>query len=615
MSNLFLRRGNVVKMVIAGLMLSVASYSFATDGLEVRHQAREQNIVFVNSAKKYVLLPVENAAPEAQVYVVVDTERKSILNNVRLARNKVDLYVPLDLSQFKGEVIALEVNGVPSDAICWQNMSLSETYDMTNTERYRSLYHHTPAYGWMNDPNGMVYKDGVYHLFFQHNPYGSLWGNMHWGHSTSTDLVNWTFEGDAIAPDAWGTVFSGSAVVDKDNTAGFGAGAIVAIYASSKPTPRGECQSESIAYSTDGGKTFKKYAHNPVLTSTENDFRDPKVIWYEPGKYWVMILAVGQEMWFYTSDDLKSWSKQSSFGAGQGSHDGVWECPDLVELPVEGTKESRWVLICNINPGGPFGGSVTQYFVGTFDGKRFVNDYSSKAKWMDYGKDNYATVTWSNAPNGRCIALGWMSNWQYQNNLPTKQYRGTNTIARDLSLYKYNGELYLKSAPAKEMLAARKHKDSVDAFTVNANDTDNFYTFAPYDGAYEIEMTLSCDKGKSVGFSLGNWQGEKVDFCMDMAANEFTMDRTKSGDTSFSDDFLIVTKAPLNSKGDQTLRIFVDRSSIEVFGNEGKFVMSNRVFPSSPYSELTFKSNVGTTKVKRLNKYTLTKTELTENIK
>ena len=224
---------------------------------------------------------------------------------------------------------------------------------------------------------------------------------MHWGHATSTDLVTWEHHGDAISPDALGTIFSGSCVVDKDNTAGFGAGAVIAFYTSAS-----DRQVQSMAYSLDNGKTFKKYARNPILTSTQRDFRDPKVIWHEDTKKWIMVLAVGQEMEIYSSADLKSWTLESKFGEGQGAHGGVWECPDLLELPVEGTELKKWVLVCNLNPGGPFGGSATQYFVGTFDGKRFVNESPAVTKWMDWGKDHYATVTWSNAPAGRCHCIG-----------------------------------------------------------------------------------------------------------------------------------------------------------------------------------------------------------------
>ena len=270
------------------------------------------------------------------------------------------------------------------------------------------------------------------------------------GHAISKDLIHWEHQPVAIAPDALGTIFSGSCVVDKDNTAGFGAGAIVAFYTSAS-----DRQVQSMAYSLDNGRTFKKYDRNPILTSTQRDFRDPKVFWHKESNKWIMVLAVGQEMQLYSSPNLKDWTYESSFGEGQGAHAGVWECPDLIELPVKGTELKKWVLICNINPGGPFGGSATQYFVGTFDGKQFVNESPALTKWMDYGKDHYATVTWSNAPEDRKIALAWMSNWEYANNVPTSQYRSANSVPRDLALYTKNGQTYLSSTPSPEVLKLR----------------------------------------------------------------------------------------------------------------------------------------------------------------
>lgn len=594
-----------VKTVLLALAFAVVpSVLPAAPQLKIFHLANEQNIVSVVEAPRYLLLPVQDDAPEAKLCVVENNRQATVVVNVRLARERVDYYVPFDLKAFAGRDVKIDVQGVPQGSLCWDKMSLSDTFDTTNTEKFRPVYHHTPAYGWMNDPNGMFYKDGVYHLYFQHNPYGSTWGNMNWGHSYSTDLVHWTYAGDAITPDAWGTVFSGSAVVDKDNSAGFGRNAIVAFYTSAKPTPWGDAQMQSIAYSTDDGKTFEKYPGNPVITSTEKDFRDPKVFWYAPGKHWVMMLAVGQEMQIWSSADLKDWKYESSFGAKQGAHGGVWECPDLVELPVEGTKEKRWVLICNINPGGPFGGSATQYFVGTFDGKKFTNQFPTKTKWMDYGKDHYATVTFSNAPDGRCVALGWMSNWQYAAVVPTKQYRSANTIARDLTLYRQGGDLLLKSAPSKEIEKARSTKKSVPQFNVSDS-----YEIASLldgnDGAYEIEMEIKNNGAEKIAFTLQNAKGENVMMYYDTATRQFVMDRSNSGETSFSPDFPAMTVAPAADVDDIRLRLFVDRSSIEAFGDGGKFVMTNIVFPAEPYNKMKFESVRGSFTVKKMNVYKL----------
>lgn len=588
--------------IALGLSLTVQG---AENSMVVKHLANEQNIILLDSVKKFLLLPVQENAPEGKVNIIVNNEFQLEQNiNIRLAREKVDYYVPLDLSAYQGKSVSVDVTGMPASSLCWKEIKLSDTFDSSNRETYRPVYHHTPVYGWMNDPNGMFYKDGVYHLYFQYNPYGSMWANMTWGHSTSTDLTHWTYEGTAIVPDAWGAIFSGSCVVDKDNTAGLGKGAVVAFYTSAKSTPWGDVQSQSMAYSLDNGKTFIKYEHNPILTSTERDFRDPKVFWYAPGKHWVMMLAVGQEMQIYSSGNLKDWKKESSFGAMQGAHGGVWECPDLVEVAVEGSKEKKWVLICNLNPGGPFGGSAAQYFVGSFDGKKFVNESPTQTKWLDWGKDNYATVTWSNAPAGRCIALGWMSNWQYANNVPTTQYRSANTLARDLTLYRVGGELYLKSKPSPEIKKARAEEKKIPTFEVKGN-YEVASLLADNKGAYEIEMTIENKGTSKIDFSLMNEKGEKVAMYYDVVRKQFVMDRSASGIVGFSRDFPAVTVAPVRNTDQIHLRLFIDRSSVEVFGEEGEYVMTNLVFPAEPYNRMVFSSDKGSYIVKSMNVYRL----------
>ncbi len=584
-------------------------FSLSVQGMEsnlvVKHLANEQNIVVLDSVKKFLLLPVQDDAPEGKVNIVVNNEGQLAQSmNIRLARERVDSYVPLDLSAYVNQKVSIDIAGMPSSSLCWKELKMSDSFDMTNKEKFRPVYHHTPAYGWMNDPNGMFYKDGVYHLYFQWNPYGSVWANMHWGHSTSTDLMHWNFEGSAIVPDAWGAIFSGSCVVDHNNTAGFGKDAVIAFYTSAKASPWGDVQSQSMAYSLDNGKTFVKYEGNPILTSSEKDFRDPKVFWYAPGKHWVMMLAVGQHMEIYSSVNLKEWKKESEFGAMQGAHGGVWECPDLVEIPVEGTREKKWVLICNLNPGGPFGGSAAQYFVGLFDGKKFVNESPTQTKWMDWGKDNYATVTWNNAPDGRCIALGWMSNWQYANNVPTRQYRSANTLARDLTLYREGQELYLKSTPSVEVKKARGKKVSIPSFRVSEKH-EIVNLFEDNQGAYEVEILIQNAGASKIAFCLLNDKGEKVSMYYDLNRKQFVMDRSESGTVDFSKDFPAVTVAPANVDKELTLRLFVDRSSIEAFGEDGKFVMTNLVFPSQPYVKMCFEADKNGYAVKTLNVYKL----------
>ena len=585
---------------IIGTIWSVFSCQAINPPFVIKHLGDGQSIVQIENQKKFLLLPVEEASPEAKLYMIADNDVVRNMN-VRLAINKVDYFVPVDLSGFDNKSLSFNFQLIPDTAICWDEMKLSNEFDTSNRESFRPLYHFTPQYGWMNDPNGMVYKDGVYHLFYQYNPYGSMWGNMHWGHATSTDLVNWEHQPIAIAPDALGTIFSGSCVVDKDNTAGFGAGAIIAFYTSAS-----DRQVQSMAYSLDNGKTFKKYARNPILTSTQRDFRDPKVFWHDATDKWIMILAVGQEMQIYSSANLKDWAYESSFGEGQGAHGGVWECPDLIELPIEGTELKKWVLICNINPGGPFGGSATQYFVGTFDGKKFVNESPKNTKWMDWGKDHYATVTWSNAPEGRHIALAWMSNWQYANDVPTSQYRSPNSVPRDLSLFTVDGETYLQSAPSPELLALR---DASKKRSFKVNGTRTIKEMIPgNDGAYEIELTIENQHADVIGFRLYNDKGEEVDMQYDMKEKKFSMDRRKSGDVGFNENFPMLTWTAIESGKDELkLRLFVDKSSVEAFGDGGRFVMTNQVFPSEPYTHIDFYSKGGAYKVDSFVIYKLKK--------
>ena len=541
---------------------------------EVQFLSNNHSLYRINSdnqSKKYLLLPVQESAEVSNIKVIGSSRQLKTLN-VRLANNHIDYYMPLCLQEFddeKGLMLDVHVNGTYrtdggiSTFSCWKNMSFSNTFDIQNREQYRPVYHHTPAYGWMNDPNGMFYKDGVWNLYFQHNPYGSQWENMTWGHSTSTDLVHWKFQGDPVQPDALGTVFSGSAVVDKENSSGFGKGAVIALY-----TSAGESQTQSMVYSTDNGKTFHKFEGNPVITSNVPDFRDPHMFWNEDIKKWNMILAAGQHMEIYSSDNLKDWKYESSFGEMYGNHGGVWECPDLMKMKVRGTDKEKWMLICNINPGGPFGGSATQYFIGDFDGHKFTCESKPEVtKWMDYGKDHYATVTFDNAPEGRRVAIAWMSNWQYANQVPTLQYRSGNSIPRDLGLFEYKGETYCSVVPSPEMTAARSKKAAKSL-------------------SESCEMVVNL-KGNAT-ITLSNDKGEKVVMRYDAKAETFSMDRTKSGKMDFSNDFAATTKAPTYGKISQ-LRIFIDRSSIEAFDAEGKMAMTNLVFPTEPYNKVTVK--------------------------
>lgn len=535
------------------------------------------SLVKIKDSKTFLLLPVEEKEENAHIKII---KNGAIVKefNCRLSTDYVDYFVPLNIKEFGGD-ITLDITfagnrrftGSIKDFAVWKELKTSDTFDQTNREKYRPLYHQTPPYGWMNDPNGMFYKDGVWHLYFQYNPFGSQWENMNWAHSTSKDLINWNYEGVAVQPDAYGTVFSGSAVVDHNNTAGFGKGAVVGMY-----TSAGASQTQSLIYSTDNGATFKKYEGNPIITSNVPDFRDPHIFWSDEFNKWYVILAAGQEMEIYSSSNLKEWKHESSFGNDYGNHSGVWECPELFKLPVKklnsagkyvDSDQYKWVLICNINPGGPFGGSATQYFVGTFDGSKFICDTKPEVtKWMDYGKDHYATVSFDNAPNNRRVAIGWMNNWQYANQVPTMQFRSANTIARDLGLFEYNGDVYLSSVPAPEMLQLRGKKSN----------------------SLSRACELVIDFRNSATITLSNSKDEKVVLTYDAVKQTLAMDRTNSGEVKFSNSFPVVTTGPTYGKLKQ-LRVFIDNGSIEALDAEGKIAMTNLVFPSEPYSKISVK--------------------------
>ena len=512
----------------------------------------------VKQGEKYLLLPVQESEEIAAIAVLNGDNEMVKRLNVKLAIDRVDYYMPLELKgarlldiEFHGD---RRQKGAVSEFVCWREMKYSGSFDTTNREHFRPVYHHTPLYGWMNDPHGMFYKDGVWHLYYQYNPYGSQWENMTWGHSTSRDLIHWEAQPLAIEADWLGSIFSGSCVTNGDE--------VVAMY-----TSAGHHQTQSIAFSKDGGRTFTKYAGNPVLTTSDvADFRDPRPFWNEDIKAWNLILAAGQEMRIYSSKDLKDWKYESSFGKEYGNHGGVWECPDLFEI------DGNWVLICNINPGGPFGGSATQYFVGQFDGHKFTCESMPKVtKWLDYGKDHYATVSFYNAPENRHVVLAWMSNWQYANQVPTKQFRSANSIPRDLGLFRCGEETYVSVVPSKEMLALR--------------------------GAKVKKPTETCeilvDTKNNTEIVLSNTKGEQVVMKYDAAKQMFSMDRVNSGDVSFSEAFPAVTEAPTFGTIKQ-LRIFIDRCSIEAFDAEGKMAMTNLVFPSEPYNNIKVKGGKAT---------------------
>ena len=596
--------------LLAALLCCPLTRADAADPFKIHQLGTSNTLVRITNPARYIILPIEEGMPDAKIDVLVNGNVARTFY-ARLANNQVDYTVPFDLTPYTaaGEVILNVVMNTrnsskeAADYICWQELKLDDRFDTSNVEKFRPAYHHTPLYGWMNDPNGMFYKDGVWHLYFQYNPYGSKWQNMTWGHSTSTDLMHWTQQPNAIEPNGLGSVFSGSAVVDHQNTAGFGKEEVVAIY-----TSAGTSQIQSLAHSGDNGQTFTLYPGNPIIT-TKQEARDPNMFWNEETGKWNLVLASAQdrEVLIYSSPDLKEWTLESAFGRGYGNQIGVWECPDLIKLPVRGTNQQKWVLICNINPGGIFGGSATQYFVGDFDGHKFTCDTAAdETFWMDYGKDHYATVTWSNAPAGRHTAIAWMSNWQYANEVPTMQYRSANTLPRDLDLFRApDGKLRLGVKPAPEVESLRGTRQTHRPATLS-NDGKEYQL--PADGICEIDLGLSFQKAQQVEIVLSNDRNEKVVMVYNVGAatKSFVMDRQGSGDTHFSKDFAATTEAPLLSNGKKgTLRLFIDRCSIEAFDGEGRFAMTNLVFPSSPYTKLTLSARNGNARMEQLEIYPL----------
>ena len=625
----------MMKAACLMLMASATTSAFAQK-MNIEHKG-DTTIIKVENPTKYLLLPIQEEKDEAQV--LLDTGSKDdTWMDVRLAQNGSDYFVPFALG--KGKTATVKILGLKKDALALSLLKLSDTFDTTNTDYYRPSYHFTPLYGWMNDPNGMVYKDGEYHLYFQYNPYGSKWGNMHWGHAVSKDLVHWEHLDPAIARDPVGHIFSGSSVVDKKNTAGFGKNAIIAIYTNNSVN---HDEVQCLAYSNDNGRTFTKYEGNPVLTPFDGlkDFRDPKVFWYEKGKCWYMIVSADKEMRLYKSKNLKKWNYVSAFGKGIGQQPCQYECPDFFQLPVNGDKKKmKWVMTMNINPGCWFGGSATEYFVGDFDGKKFTCPDANEVKWLDWGKDHYATVTFSNTGD-RVLGITWMSNWQYANLTPFKQNRGANGLPRELKLYENNGKYYVSENVAPEVYALRKEtKDLADASVADAQDLKG--VAANMNGAFEIEADVTPDANGIAGIEISNNKRERTLIYFNMKQGKVVMDRTESGLTDFGkqavphdielawdkqraaegkepariansinykNDFALATWAPLSlcEDGKKTYHvdIFVDKSSVELFVDGGRIAMTNLVFPVAPYENVKLYTQGGKAEFKNLKVHKL----------
>ena len=638
-----MKTNNMMKAACLMLMATATPSAFAQK-LNIEHKG-DTTIVKVENPTKYLLLPIQEEKDEAQV-ILSTGDKEDTWMDVRLAQNGVDYFVPFSLEKnaagksVKGNVAIVKILGLKKDALAVNLMKLSNTFDTTNTDYYRPSYHFTPLYGWMNDPNGMVYKDGEYHLYFQYNPYGSKWGNMHWGHAVSKDLIHWEHLDPAIARDPVGHIFSGSSVIDKKNTAGFGKDAIIAIYTNNSVN---HDEVQCIAYSNENGRTFTKYEGNPVLTPFDGlkDFRDPKVFWYEKGKCWYMIVSADKETRFYKSKNLKKWTYVSAFGKGLGQQPCQYECPDFFQLPVNGDKKKmKWVMTMNINPGCWFGGSATEYFVGDFDGKKFTCPDANEVKWLDWGKDHYATVTFSNTGD-RVLGITWMSNWQYANLTPFKQNRGANGLPRELKLYEKNGKYYISEDVAPEVYALRKDTKNVADASV-AGEKMLAGVAANMNGAFEIEADVTPDANGIAGIEISNNKRERTLIYFDMKQGKVVMDRTESGLTDFGkqavphdielawdkqraaegkepariansinykNDFALATWAPLSlcEDGKKTYHvdIFVDKSSVELFVDGGRIAMTNLVFPVAPYENVKLYTQDGKAEFKNLKVHKL----------
>lgn len=558
----------------------------------------DEYAVTLKADKKYILIPASNSGVNSRL--AVEVEGQNILGNTQSARpasGQIDYYIPIDVEKYAGKDVTVKLTGIKSSDAVFGAVRTSDETGNDRDETYRPLVHFSPSFGWTNDPNGMVYVNGEWHLALQYNPYGTTHGNMHWGLAVSKDLIHWSDKPFIIAPDELGSIFSGSAVIDHDNTAGFGKDAVVAIY-----TSAGQGQRQSIAWSNDGGYNFTKYPGNPVLADpSQRDFRDPKV--NRIGDQWVMALACGQVIRFYGSKDLKEWYYLSDFGTGLGSHDGVWECPDLMKFNYGG--QEKWVLFVSINPGGPNGGSITQYFIGQFDGKRFRADNLPYPLWVDEGVDDYAGVTFADAPDGRRVFMGWMSNWVYTGSTPTRTFRNGMTLPRDLSLKSNGRHTILASVPSPEVYAARKSSRAVDG--VSAAAAYDIAEILPANkGAWEIDFTVVPDASGAFSFSLANGRGEEAVWKFDLKGNKLSLDRSRSGLTDFHQSFAakpIVVN--LNPRREYKCQLFVDKLSTELFINDGDMVFTNCVFPTEVYNKFAVRSEGCRISVKDVTVYEL----------
>lgn len=481
-------------------------------------------------------------------------------------------------------------------------------------EPRRPQFHFSPPAGWMNDPNGLVFHAGRWHLFYQYHPGSTTWGPMHWGHASSTDLLHWQHHPIALQPEGPQFMFSGSVVVDAANTAGFGAGSLVALYTrhdtAAEQAGQRNFQSQHLAYSEDGGLTWAPFDNDnkPVIPNpgAAKDFRDPKVFWHEPTKRWVAVLAAGKHVELWAAPDLKRWVKLSEFGLGLGSRGGVWECPDLFPLPVEGSSsgEQHWVLLVSVGSGAPNGGSGTQYFVGHFDGERFTLDEESgfarevqagRAVWLDEGRDHYAGVTWANAPGDQRVLIGWMSNWDYAQQVPASTWRGAMTLPVTLGLRRTpgRGSLRLVTRPIAAVESLRQQTVVLPPGPLRgAGGLDIVQAGSGIEPrAMELELTIEPGAVGRCGVELSNARGERYRIGFDATQKLYFSDRTQSGDLRFSNAFAATAHTasrPAGTNGPLRLRIFFDAGSAELFADDGALQMTDTFFPSEDFTRASF---------------------------
>ena len=576
--------------------------------LSCEHQGDTLTVISVSQPTRYILLPIQEDKPDVPVRLNVDGQGTWM--DIRLAIDSADYYVPFRLNE--GQTAIVEVKNLPATAAAWGLLKLSNEFDTTNTEYYRPAYHFTPAYGWMNDPNGMTYLDGEYHLFYQYNPYGSKWGNMHWGHAVSPDMVHWTELEPAIERDEYGQIFSGSSYiarlpegmegqdpfeVDRLVPGNGTEGDFIASYYTSDNWRMEPAllEQQSFAISTDRGRTYRKLGAPVLKSDGRRDFRDPKLFWNEQRGEWGMIVSADNEMQFYGSQNLRDWQYVSAFGDGYGVQPRMFECPDFFWLPVEQEAavdnrmmKAKWVMIVNVNPGCWFGGSASQYFTGEYDGTNFTcDDPKETVKWLDWGKDHYAAVTFSCEPQGRIISIPWMSNWQYANDLPTRQYRSQMGMARQLFAFVQDGETYVGQRPVAEMEALLQPAEA----EVAEGGEVRF-------GNGEAQICVELDVKNGTTFTLENEEGELVYFAC--KAGRLLMDRQQSGIIP-TPDFASETWQPLpelgltcgtwapveqlcGKKDSYHVQLWLDKCSVEMFIDGGKATMTNLVYPHTPYN-------------------------------